>query len=376
MAGDTDYLDEDSEAEEVPLDPSLTRELFLNWRSPRLGSSNPENMTNPVWDWLVRSRLNAYQANERFDGPPAMDSGPGWCFDRFGQSSTELTDGRIVLIAGEHEDDYDPDFYIYNDVVVRHPDGHIEILGYPRDVFPPSDFHSTTFVGNRLIIIGNLGYPELRKPGTTQVLSLDLATFAIASIRTSGASPGWIHGHTAQLSDAGRSILIRYGKLDRGEDGSLVENIDDWILHLSDWRWERLTERRWLRWDVLRGDGQRYHLWEIQQAVWSRSVGWRKELREQMEQLEVELEARPDLDLVESLFRPPVPHEAMSQVGDEYNVSRIKIGEVVIRYVVEIHSIQLTMEGDLDQRSVDAVTSDLVSKLSVLENTNFVLKRL
>ena len=29
MAGDTDYLDEDSEAEEVPLDPSLTRELFM-----------------------------------------------------------------------------------------------------------------------------------------------------------------------------------------------------------------------------------------------------------------------------------------------------------------------------------------------------------
>ena len=375
MAGDADYLGEDSESQEIPPDPSITRELFLKWRSPRLSSSNPERMTNPVWDWLVR--VNAFQATERFKGPSAIYAGPGWCFDRFGQSSTQLADGRVILVAGEHEDHYDPDFYIYNDVVVRYPEGPIEIFGYAREVFPPTDFHSATLVGDRIIIAGNLGYPEDRKPGTTQVLSLDLKTFAIASVHTSGASPGWLHGHTAELSDDRRSILLRHGKLDRGgEDKSLVENIDDWILDLADWRWERLTKRRWLRWDMLRSDGQRNHLWEIQQAAWSRSVRWNKELEKQMEQLEGELGTRPNLDLVESLFRPPIPHEAMPKAENEWNVFRIRIGGVILRYVVETHSIQLTVEGELPQSSVDVVTSDLVRKLSALENTNFVLKPL
>lgn len=377
MPSDADFLGEASEGLEITPDPSITRDLFLKWRSPRLGASNPELMTNPVWDWLVRSKANAYQATQRFNGPSAMDAGPGWCFDRFGQSKTQLPDGRIVLISGEHEDHYDPDFYIYNDVVVRHPNGGIEIFGYPRDVFPPTDFHSGTLVGHQIVIVGNLGYPEARKPGITQVLALDLANFAITSVQTSGASPGWIHGHTTSLSEDKRSIVLQSGKLDRGgEGGSLVENIDDWQLHLTNWSWERLTERRWLRWNVLRDDGQRNHLWEIQQAVWSRSVGWDKELREQLEQLEGELGMRTNLDLVETLFRPPIPHDSIAQAEDENNVFRTRIRGIVIRYVIEMHSIQVTVEGELDQPSVDAVTSDLVAKMSALENANFVLKQI
>jgi hypothetical protein len=377
MPSDADFDGEEPEGREFLPDASITRELFLSWRSPRLGASNPELMTNPVWDWLVRSKISAYQATQRFDGPSAMDAGPGWCFDRFGQSKTQLPDGRIVLVSGEHEDHYDPDFFIYNDVVVRHPGGQIEIFGYPRDVFPPTDFHSATLVGNRIVMIGNLGYPEARMPSMTQVLTLDLVSFAISCVRTSGASPGWIHGHTTNLSEDKCAILVSHGKLDRGGDaGSLVENIDDWRLDLTDWRWERVTQRHWLRWDVLRADGQRNHLWESQQAVWSRSVGSEKELREQLEQLEGELGIRPNLDLVESLFRPPIPHDLIAQAEDEYNVFRIRIGGVVIRYVIEMHSIQVTLEGDLDQPSVDAVTSDLVGKMSALENANFVLKQI
>ena len=30
---------------EVPVDPGVTRELFLEWRSPRFGKANPEQMT-------------------------------------------------------------------------------------------------------------------------------------------------------------------------------------------------------------------------------------------------------------------------------------------------------------------------------------------
>jgi len=106
------------DAQDEPLDSAVTPELFREWRSPRFGRSNPERLNNPVWEWLVRSKLNAYSANQKFGGLDPMNAGPCWCFDRFGQSSTPVTDGRIVLIAGEHEEYYDPDFYIYNDVVV------------------------------------------------------------------------------------------------------------------------------------------------------------------------------------------------------------------------------------------------------------------
>jgi len=374
MADDTDLFGEESPP--APPDPSITREHFLEWRSPRRGTSNPETLTNPVWDWLVRSKLSGYQANKHFEGPSAFDEGPCWSFDRCGQSSTPLTDGRIIRIGGEHEDSYDPDFFIYNDVTVRHPDGRIEMLGYPTDPFPPTDFHSATLVGNQIIIVGNLGYPERRRPEETQVLKLDLETFSVAPVQTSGTSPGWIHKHIAELADDGKSILIRRGELARSGSATFVENIDDWRLHLANWRWERLTERRWPRWDIARSDGKRNHLWYIQQAVWDRSVRWEEDLRKKMDELEETLGARPDLDLAESLFHPPVPHEEIPEVEDEYDVTRIRIDGVVIRYVADMFSIQVTVEGDLPQATVEAVTSDLVTKISALENASFHLEQI
>ena len=95
-----------------------------------------------------RSRLDAYRANQVLQGPPSIDAGPMWCFERFGQSTTPL--GAVtVLIGGEHEDHYDPDFHIYNDLVVIAPGGGTEIYGYPRSVFPPTDFHSATPTDSR-----------------------------------------------------------------------------------------------------------------------------------------------------------------------------------------------------------------------------------
>ncbi len=334
-------------------------------------------MNNSVWEWLVRSKLNAYSATERFKGPSALDAGPCWCFDRFGQSSTPLPGGRTVLIAGEHEDHYDPDFYIYNDVVVLHPDGKIDIFGYPREVFSPTDFHTATLVGNSVIIIGSLGYPAERMLGITPVAILDLDTFAVSKVTASGTLPGWLHDHTADLSEDGASILIRRGKLDRGGEGiSLVENIDDWRLHLAGWRWERLTERRWQRWQITRKDRKHHHLWQIQQAIWSRSVGWNKEFLEEIEQLTRVLGIRPDLDLAATLFRPSIPHETMMAMEDEYNVFRIKVEGIVVRYVVDTYSIQMTVEGDLPQATVKALASDLVEIMSTLENAPFDMAQL
>src|SRR5690606_30371083 len=136
MNDDTDNSEDDIDPfDEPPTDwdpgDEVTPELFAEWASPREGRSNPERLDNPVWASLVRTPVTAWtareEAREKFPGTSARP--PGWCFHRFGQSSTALPDGRVVLIAGEHEDHYDPDFHIYNDVVVRHPDGRLEIFG-------------------------------------------------------------------------------------------------------------------------------------------------------------------------------------------------------------------------------------------------------
>jgi len=377
---------DDAASHAVPLDQAVTRRLFLKWRSPRFGASNPERMNNPVWEWLVKSRINAYQANQRLRGPSAMNAGPGWCFDRFGQSTNQLADNRVVFIAGEHEDFYDPNFHIYNDVMVQHPDGRIDIFGYPREVFPPTDFHSATLVSNRIVLIGNLGYQDQRRPGKTPVMILDLETLAISAMQTSGTPPGWIHGHKATLSEDGRSILVQRGELDRGgQDKSLVENIDDWRLHLGDWRWERLTERRWSRWEVRRKDGERNHLFGYQQAVWAKQIpelskpdGALARLKNKFEvpSLEEELGKPPDLALFARLCNPPVAHEELASSVEEYNVHRIKVEGVVVRYVEDMDSVQMTAEGELPMETLDALTRDLLDKLSALENAPCELIRL
>ena len=385
---DAEAIPADASAEAVPIDPAVTKEMFLKWRSPRFGTSNPERMSNPVWEWLVKSRINAYLATERLNGPSAMDAGPGWCFDRFGQSSNQLPDGRVVFIAGEHEDSYDPDFYIYNDVVIQNPSGQIEIFGYPREIFHPTDFHSATLVSNRIVLIGNLGYPQERRPGTTPVMILDLKSLAISEVKTSGTSPGWIHKHTATLSEDGGSILIQRGKVDRGgTDNSLVENIDDWQLHLSDRRWERLTERHWPRWEIRRKDGEMNHLFGYQQAAWAKQMpeveSADSELARLKKQFEIptlkeELGKSPDLEMFARLYKPPLAYEelAKSESEEEYNVRRINVAGVVVRYVEEMTGIQMTVEGELPQKTLDILTRDLLDKLSALENSPCEIVRL
>jgi hypothetical protein len=385
MTESADNFEDEEEGEFLPPGPEVTKKLFKKWRSPRFGTANPERMDNPVWEWLIKSRMNAYLANDHFKGPDPFDAGPGWCFDRHGQSVTQLPDGRALLIAGEHEDSYDPDFDIYNDVVVRHPDGPIKIYGYPESVFPPTDFHSATLVEDRIILIGSLGYPEERQYGFTQIRILDLETLSISSVEPKGTAPGWIHEHKASLSEDGRSILIERGKLQRADENTLVENIDDWRLHLGDWRWERLTERNWKRWELTRKDAEMNQLWEYQQADWEAKLpelnlpdGDLAQMRQALDipTLEENLGGPPDLKLFASLYQPPLKFEALPDSDEEFGVKRIRIDCVTVRYVQDSHSIQMTVEGGLPQGTLDTLTGDLTEKLSTLEQAECVLRQL
>ena len=367
-------------------DSPVTEDVFREWRSPRFGQSNPERLKNPLWEWLIRSEWSAYAARKHFDPTNEQCATPGWSFSRFGQSSTPLADGRTVLIAGEHEDSYDSDFYIYNDVVVLGVDGKIDVYGYPKDVFPPTDFHSATLAGNQIIVIGSLGHPAERKPGTTPVACLDLDTFAMSRVTSSGAAPGWIHRHEALLSDDGRAIVVRGGKIVRGEIASqeFVENADDWRLDLSSGQWERLTERSWAQFHVSRADRRSNRLWQMH-SVWTLRGGrWAAEHREsmetmirgQIEQLTAEYGVAPDLELFGTLYRPSIPHEPLPDVEDDFGVRRILVDGTVVRYIEQPHAVQVIVEGDVPSDVVDELVADLRDKLTRIEHTNYVVRKL
>jgi hypothetical protein len=100
-----------------------------------------------------------------------------------------------VQIAGEHEDYYDEDFCIYNDVFVHEPDCTIRIYGYPQAQFPPTDFHTATLIGEHIYLIGSLGYAGTRQYGTTPVYRLDTRSFRMERLNAGGDAPGWIYKH-------------------------------------------------------------------------------------------------------------------------------------------------------------------------------------
>jgi hypothetical protein len=202
-------------------------------------------------DGKLKSSYGPYRPRDLFKIPLNREEGPIWTFDRTGATRTQLPDGRLICVGGEHEDYYDPDFYIYNDVVVLGLSGQIEIFGYPKRIFPPTDFHTATVVGDRFVIVGGLGYPQDRRPGHTPVYTLDLSQYSISVIATSGEMPGWISGHQASFIEEG-IVTIRGGRCiqERGGQQRVRRNVEDYALDTRSWAWQRLTDRNWPQFSI------------------------------------------------------------------------------------------------------------------------------
>ncbi|NTU80999.1 MAG: ankyrin repeat domain-containing protein [Chloroflexales bacterium] len=220
----------------------LPREAYLAGRWRRFGRANPEVMDEPFWQAMVRSRAAAYTARSSYGD--TGDGEPVWCFARFGRSLVALPDGRFVEIGGEHEDFYDPDFCIYNDVVVYHGDGTFTLYGYPAEVFPPTDFHTATLVGETIYLIGSLGYQGQRRVGETPVYRLNCTTWAMARVATGGELPGWISRHTAAYEPASHRIVVQGGKrwIGSGAAEQYVDNPTTYALDLTTLEWRRLAD--------------------------------------------------------------------------------------------------------------------------------------
>jgi len=231
----------------------------LEPRRARIGTGNPERVSNAFWHFRIAHALalkglipkdqaeatrTAWKIANRNKSISDSVVHPLWSFDRSGQTATALPDGRILFVGGEHEDWYDPDFFIYNDVVVLHPDRQVEIFGYPESIFPPTDFHSATLIGSTLILIGSIGYPGQRRYGRTQVLRLDTDTFRISRVEPKGDGPGWIHKHTCE-KDGENSVRISGGEvlsLAKGREHriSQVSNAATFVLDLTTLKWSKI----------------------------------------------------------------------------------------------------------------------------------------
>src|SRR5204863_4051502 len=127
-------------------------------------------------------------------------------------------------------------------VVIHDGHGNFQIYGYPRDVFPPTDFHTATLCRDGIYLVGCLGYMEQRQQGLTPVYRLTLESWRIESVRTTGEMPGWIHRHRARYDHQRNAICISGGEIHVVRDGGdpqLIPNDQQFELDLTRLHWRR-----------------------------------------------------------------------------------------------------------------------------------------
>ena len=363
-------------------------------------------MTNPFWQWVVQTEDTGYTNNEAFDGPSSFDEGPCWSFDRFGQTKTQLPDGRMVYIGGEHEDSYDPDFYIYNDIVIITPDGEITIYGYPEKDFPPTDFHSATLHGKEIILIGALSYIENRDPSETQVLRLNTEDWSIKKQKTT-QPPGWISKHQHTYQPTSKTIQISTPQKWTSEN-DLATDFSTWELNLTTWAWQCIEQKNWSQYKLSRSDGEMNNLWNIRHHLEMEAVGMShvnvsdylhgddmdeemkaqiQESLDEMAQDSKKLASNTDLSLVPNLYKPSTPHtcvelpeidldEEDEESYIEYNSHCIEIAGTHIKFFEESDSVIMRVEGILSNETITSILNETCKNLANLESTPYSHKQI
>lgn len=346
---------------------AISFEIYKAWREPREGRKNPTRMDNPLWAALVKQRINAYQVRTRLDPEGRLPWTKVWCFDRFGQSTTVLPDGRTVYIAGEHEDGTDDDFYIFNDVVIVEPGGQVAIYGYSHKVFPPTDSHSATLVGNQIWIIGSIGYLGQRRWGTTQVCRLDLATMAITKLTTAGEQPGWIARHDAAPRDG--EIVISGGAIGVA-GGAFIKNADKWALDLATLTWARRPPGRWQRWTLRRRDGEMSGLRELEQLQTWLEQGETRLAAETRAAMVQDRGREPDLARYRARYGYGGAVRLPRRIGDPIGVVRVALDGEIVHITEAWDLVEMAVQGELAADRLAGFQRYVVDQLNALDDTD------
>jgi hypothetical protein len=198
----------------------------------------------------------------------------------------------------------------------------VEIYGYPKEVFPPTDFHTATLVGNEIVVIGSVGYKEERRYGYTPVYRLDLADYHMTKLVSSGDVPGWVSKHTARLEGDG-TVVVAGGQviLKRDTQELYKPNVEEYALEVRTGSWRRLTHRNW-------------------------------------RQFAIRMERRGMFDM----NRWPAPKKLLPE-DVEHSIAecdsllgaRIVVGGVAIVISVGVSDIKILVEGELPQELIDRI---------------------
>lgn len=382
------------------LDANQTSDFLHSYQAYKYGfcaKKNPTNTTNPFYQWVIKHNLNAWRIRktiiDNYKYEDSFETPPLWSQARMEQSRTVLADGRIVLIGGEYEDFYDPDFCIYNDVIVINVDGTSEIYSYPKSLFAPTDFHTATLVSTEedehIIIIGSLGYPEDRQYAHTSVYRLNVRNFKIEQVATRN-SMGWISSHQATLRD--NQIVIKGGEILIDDIAPLLDNLDTWTLNLNTLIWKNITQfdRKWQRFYVRRQDDNGLSLWEYKQLdgflqkkdhlqtdITDKSQSKIGYISDEIQKYSADIEdytnQSPNIEVYRQLLVPPIAHEIVSIFDDSEELnsydSVLLIDDIKVGYKTRNDScIQVIIEGKLSDDKLELLQQNLRHKLSKIEN--------
>jgi hypothetical protein len=80
--------------------------------------------------------------------------------------------------------------------------------------------------------------------------------------------------------------------------------------------------------------------------------------------------APPDFAALDTVYCPPVAHEAFPQNEDDFQTYRIRVADVIVRYVEDDKSVTMTIEGELPQETVELLAEDLLQKFREIENSD------
>lgn len=327
---------------------------FERYQTPMTVQNHPTNIANPYYEWVVRHNLSPFDLAQIFN----IEYVPLWGMGRLGQSETPLPDGRVILIGGEYEDHYDPQFYIYHDVIIKHPDGKIEIFAYPKAIFSPTDFHSATLIDGEIYVIGGIGYVNDRNYNSTPIYKLNIHSFEMTKIESRNHI-GLIGSHTATLKD--NQIIIKGGQI-LSDDNTMMDNIDDWAFNPKTLTFKNLTNHTWQGFVVQRKDFHWLSLFDYNCLLFDRDYN-PDEFENKFNQLTNKLGIEPNLTTYQQIFIPPISHHQ-----DQDDENAIWIDGVKVRYVDNLSDIGVYIEGQLSDDKVQLLADNLCYKLAKLEN--------
>ncbi len=347
----------------------ITRENYPNLQAASRGQENPSLTKNKLWDALIHNSITHYEIIKYFEYTQQEFKSfqNPWNVKRTGQSTNILPDGRILDIGGTNGLFFDPGFMKFNDVIVYCPKDKVSIYNYPLDIFFPLDFHTATYIKDKIIICGGSSQASIANKTSkeTPLYSLNLKTYKITKIDFKGDNPGWIYKHKADVSPDQNSIIYTGGKyLD--EIHGEVENTSVYKFDLLNNTWSILKKPKVYLFSLKRKDGDYLKLQDLRYYISSKQqVDKKLYSNNKLKGLNISLMEK----VFSTLFEPPLDHKVLLKpdfiLDTEYS---FEIDGIKVNYNESYNFIQLAIYGDLEIKKIELLKQDLCNKLSQIEH--------